>query len=57
MDSTFEHISVARLGEELDHWRFVWVLLAELEGQLEGAILKTDIEIKSGGGQWSGRHS
>ena len=46
MDSTFEHISVAHLGEELDHWRFVWVLLAELEGQLEGTILKTDIAIK-----------
>ena len=28
------------LGEKLDHWRLVRVLLAELEGQLEGAILK-----------------
>ena len=39
-DLIFEHISAAHLGEELDHWWFVWVLLAELEGQLEGAILK-----------------
>ena len=28
------------LGEKLDHWRLVRVLLAELEGQLESAILK-----------------
>ena len=28
------------LGEKLDHWRLVGVLLAELEGQLKGAILK-----------------
>ena len=28
------------LGEELDHRRLVRVLLAELEGQLESAILK-----------------
>ena len=36
------------LREKLDHWRFVRVLLTELEGQLKCPILKIDFKQKWG---------